>query len=741
MSSKKPFLRKRTFFSFLALPLLLGANRPAAGPAGTAPPDLLAPYQQSAAALRSGDCNAALKALRPLAAQRGSQGSFGRLMSGFYAHTCGQPGLAEEQLFASQDPGGTLEDWRLLLLAENAGANGHRRLAQVTLARLLGDFPASPLRPRALVQAAELAAAEGETLRALGIVRRARQEGIAGAERSELEALAWKLGNRMADGAVRAEAARNLLVDFPARAGELQVIEIFRDQRDRSGELDWARILTPEQLQRRARALLSLKLVPSALQTLAAMPLLDRNAGWHLLQAEALTAAKRGREALEVLQARALHDLRGSQEAGLAWARAMAALDVASVQRGRDNLPPAERIAARRSAQQYLQQVVELGTDRELSARALRLQFSDLAGAEYFDPAVATLRKLQKIDPDDSTGANYLWNLGWAEYEKRNYTGAVGYWSELYGLYPRQSNGRRGRYWTGRAFEALGESERAQGIYAEIAAADTADFYRRSAALRLRRDLPAVAARASVEPWPVDPLLQRARLLSDLGLDQLAQSDLEVHGAKADAKAGAALRALILQRRGEVRKSVDVIRGAFPALGSTYQSSLSQEVLQLYYPVAFQESIRGWAKHNSLPPWLVCGIIRQESAFDRRAQSWAGARGLMQLMPGTARETAQRLGLSYSPDKLTEPDFNLQVGTTYFRQVMGMFDGNLELALAGYNGGPYRIKRLWNENRGGDLDRFLEGLGIEESKTYVKRILLLSDSYRQLYPGFGQTAS
>ena len=108
---------------------------------------------------------------------------------------------------------------------------------------------------------------------------------------------------------------------------------------------------------------------------------------------------------------------------------------------------------------------------------------------------------------------------------------------------------------------------------------------------------------------------------------------------------------------------------------------------------------------------------------------------------GVSVRMAQRLGLSYSPDKLTEPDFNLQVGTTYFRQVMGMFDGNLELALAGYNGGPYRIKRLWNENRGGDLDRFLEGLGIEESKTYVKRILLLSDSYRQLYPGFGQTAS
>ena len=63
-----------------------------------------------------------------------------------------------------------------------------------------------------------------------------------------------------------------------------------------------------------------------------------------------------------------------------------------------------------------------------------------------------------------------------------------------------------------------------------------------------------------------------------------------------------------------------------------------------------------------------------------------------------------------------------------------MFGGNVELALAGYNGGPYRIKRLWREAGSGDLDRFVEGLSIEESKIYVKRILVLSDSYSRLYP-------
>jgi soluble lytic murein transglycosylase len=112
----------------------------------------------------------------------------------------------------------------------------------------------------------------------------------------------------------------------------------------------------------------------------------------------------------------------------------------------------------------------------------------------------------------------------------------------------------------------------------------------------------------------------------------------------------------------------------------------------------------------------------------------------MQLMPATARELAGKLGMTYTHERLSDPAFNVQLGTTYFSQVLDMFSGNQELALAGYNGGPYRIKRLWKEaGDAGDaeLDRFLESLTIEESKTYVKRILVLSDSYKQLYPQAG----
>ncbi|MDP9122505.1 MAG: transglycosylase SLT domain-containing protein, partial [Acidobacteriota bacterium] len=594
-------------------------------------------------------------------------------------------------------------------------------------------YPASPLRPRALQKAAKLAWQQGDTGRALEAIEQARREGLRGEEASQLEALAWEIGTRQNDATIRLEAARRLLVDSPALANQLGVAEIFRPP---SGTLLWSQFLSVDQLKRRAQALLALQLAPNALAALAAVDLPARDLDWQLLEAETLTRDHRGLEALAVLAAASAAEPR--QAAALEWARAMAAIEAATVQRGRGNLVQSDRLRERLAARQSLERVVQLGADPALSIKALRLLYTAYHEEEAFDRSIEVLRKLRQLDPADITGAASLWAHGWQEYSRANYTGAVGYWSELTALYPRDTCGRRGRYWTARAYEALGETARAQGIYAEVASSDTTDFYRKNALLRLHgKSSPAAAPEPAVEPWPSDPLLARARLLTDLGLDDLATSEMELVRGRANPRAASALAALILAHQGDRRKSVLAIRDALPALGGPYQASVPEEALKLYYPLEYQEAIRASARMNHIPPYLVLGIIRQESAFDAHATSWAGARGLMQLMPATARELARGIGLPFSSDRMADPAFNVQIGTTYLRQVLGMFDGNVELALAGYNGGPYRIKRLWREARTSDLDRFLEGLSIEESKVYVKRILVLSDSYRRLYPEAG----
>jgi soluble lytic murein transglycosylase len=739
VKSRSYYRKRRTFTSLapvLLVPFLLGSTssppsaRGAVAMPGTSDRAALL-FQEAATAVRRKDCAAAQKTLAPLLAAPGSDRSTTQLLSGLYAHACEQVAQAEEQLYAAADPDGPLEDWRLYILSDSAAARGHALLAQASLSRLLGDYPASPLRPRALLKSARHAMAQGDSRRALELVEVARREGIVGEEGQQLESLAWEIGTRAGDENLRRAAAKRLLTEFPAEAGRLQVVELFR----RSGNIVWSDFLTPAELKRRAAALQALKLDSSALVTLDAMPLAARDTDWRLLKAQSLTRSDRGEEALELLVSAQTADLR--QASAVEWARAEAATKMAEVKSGRKNLPAAERQLLRDRAQQHLRKVAQIGGDPELSAKALKTLYTEAIEAGMFDQGMEALRQLRRIDPRDTTGASNLWQRGWQEYVRANYTGAVGYWTELSDLYPTDSNGRRGRYWTGRAFDLLGETERAGQIYAEVASADTGDFYRKSALARLRKQPVSPRSEQRADPWPADPALTRARLLTDLGLEDLAMSEAELVKNRADEVAFNALEALVLARRGERRKSIVEIRNAFPTLGGVFQNTTPEEARRLYYPLDHQETIRTWAQRNHLPAFLVYGIIRQESAFDRNAQSWAGARGLMQLMPATAKELSGKLGMTYSHERLSDPAYNIQLGTTYFSQVLNMFNGNQELALAGYNGGPYRIKRLWKEAGERELDLFLEGLGIEESKTYVKRILVLSDSYKQLYPQAG----
>ncbi len=389
-----------------------------------------------------------------------------------------------------------------------------------------------------------------------------------------------------------------------------------------------------------------------------------------------------------------------------------------------------------------LAKLVNARTMPQLSTRSLRRLYEDFLDADLFAPAMDTLRLLRRIDPADETGAADLWESGWRHYQNGNAAGAVGYWTELEDLYPDDGDAQRGRYWKARALEELGQPERARDAYRDlVASSDTSDFYSRQALSRLGEIPPAEGTALAQAPggaWPEEPALRRVKLLTDLGLDELASRELELVAGGADRRDVLALKGLILCRRGEQRAGIVLLREAFPALGGPYQANVPGEVLLAYYPLVYGDQIRSCARETGLPAHLIAGIIRQESAFDPRATSPVGARGLMQLMPGTARDVSRKVGVPYRPERLYDPGLSVRLGSTYFRELLDRFDGNVELALAGYNGGPNRIRRLWKESGpNAQLDDFLETLDLDESRNYVKRILVLADSYRQLYPSLG----
>lgn len=694
-------------------------------------------YAEIAAAFRAQDLDRAEALLADLPDEdRAATGDL-HLLLGLAAYSFEDAAAAADHLAEADESAGLLGDWRLWTLAELAAAEDDDAAALAHYTALADTFPSSPLRPAALVAATRLHRDAGDARAALALVETARRDGIAGEARVELEELAWRIGGKIDDDQVRREAARRLLVYSPWKANALGVPKSLRGD---DGKVDWATVLAPDQLEERARSFLSLDQGSAAMKTLADVPAAERDLDWHLLQADALVRLHDGQRALATLDAAPAAS--SADRAAVEWHRALATADLATARGGGKGLPAAERARMREASIRHLSRVAELGADSELAVRALRRLYADLDD-EGFDRQKPVLRELRRFDPTDRTGADPLWEKGWKEYAGGNHTAAIAFWTELAELYPDDRQAHRGRYWKARAFEELGDRSRARRLYEElVATSDTNDFYRTQAMARLgaRPQLAeqASAAMAASRPWQIDPLLSRAKVLSDLGLDALARREIAfVESVNADVSKRdlLALDGLITLRGGKRSSGMVKLTRAYPELGGPAQGEVPTEVLHAYYPFLYEETIRAGAGEAGLPAHLVAGIVRQESGFNSRATSPVGARGLMQVMPETGKEVAGNLGMAFSTSRLYDPAYSVRLGSTYFASVLDIFDGNVELALAGYNGGPYRIQRLWKEQgTKARVDDFVETLPIDESRNYVKRILVWADSYRQLYP-------
>ena len=585
---------------------------------------------------------------------------------------------------------------------------------------------------------------------------------MAGDAAARLEDLAWQIGREKSDWTVLREAGRRLLIQAPLSAASLAVPrQLERAGVLSGGELDGAALLSTGEVKRRALSFLDgSRLAAAAVTTLDSIPAGERDTEWYLLDARALLAGRHGQEALAILAGASARSV--AEEASLEGARAeaasmsaMATMSTKSAS-GPARLAAAERQQLLAQAHTHMMTAVRLGGG-SLQAATVRHLYTQLQEAGLAGEAVDALRALRRIDPADTTAAAALWERGWSGYRTADDKAAVAAWQLLQELYPESADAHRGLYWQARARERMGDLEAARALYRKlVVTSDTADFYGRQAIAQLAQkpgqepdpDWAGVRVR-SAGPWRIDPSLVQAKLLTDLGLDGLATREIELVAKQATSQANTpantpantrdllALKAIILGRRGEQAASLLLLRQAFPALGTAYQATVPQEILLAYYPLEFGAEIRSCAAEQHLPASLVAGVIRQESAFNPRATSRVGARGLMQLMPETARETAHRLGISYRPEDLYDPHLSLRLGTAYLRELLDDFHGNLELALAGYNGGPNRIERLWQQAGAARMDDFVENLSLDESKSYVKRILVLADSYRQLYPEAG----
>jgi soluble lytic murein transglycosylase len=285
----------------------------------------------------------------------------------------------------------------------------------------------------------------------------------------------------------------------------------------------------------------------------------------------------------------------------------------------------------------------------------------------------------------------------------------------------------RGAYWAGRAADALGDKKTAHDWY-EQAGRHPTTFYGQLALTRLNQsnpvvtiEEPAVSADAATA-FDRHELVRVVRLLHEIDpAGERESAFLRRLGSIAKTPADFALAAQLAQEIGRsdlavavakqaVQDDVTLGRGGYPVL----------DIADVTRPEA---------------P-LIHALIRQESTFNNKAVSSAGARGLMQLMPTTAQQVANTLGIQHNHGRLTaDPAYNIRLGSSYMQDLLDRFNGSYVLSIAAYNAGPGRV-REWLDTfgdpraEGVDVVDWIELIPIYETRNYVQRVMEALHVYR-----------
>jgi soluble lytic murein transglycosylase len=183
---------------------------------------------------------------------------------------------------------------------------------------------------------------------------------------------------------------------------------------------------------------------------------------------------------------------------------------------------------------------------------------------------------------------------------------------------------------------------------------------------------------------------------------------------------------------GRYAAGIVAMRQVFPEIEARRIEDLPMEAWRAAFPLPYASSVHSLAVHHRLDPMLIAGLIRQESAFDSDALSRAGAVGLMQIMPSTGRRLARQLGVRYSRSRLTDPGYNLRLGSRYLANLIESF-GTPEAALAAYNAGEDRVAQWTAGQNYLETAEFVESIPFTETRNYVKVVMRNADVYRDVY--------
>lgn len=355
------------------------------------------------------------------------------------------------------------------------------------------------------------------------------------------------------------------------------------------------------------------------------------------------------------------------------------------------------------------------------------------------DGAAATIfeQMLEKY-PSGRFAERAAWKAGWWAYRQKNFRNAIDVFERGAVTFPRSDYRPSWLYWSARAYDQIGDTTTATGRY-QLAATDYLNtYYGRLSWRRLEERKEATVARGIrrviAEPPLPPPGVERIARLIQLELYHPALRELQhVQSTVGDSVPLQATIAFVQHKLGNLRPGITLMKRAYPQFMAAGGEQLPDEILRVMFPLDYWPLIQYHAKARGLDPFLVAALVGQESTFDADIVSAAKAIGLMQVIPDTGARYARKIGITpFSAARLTDPETNVRIGTTYLSELIQEF-GAAYFAIASYNAGEHRIARWKRERPDLPQDEFIDDIPYEETRNYVKRILGTAEDYRRLY--------
>jgi soluble lytic murein transglycosylase len=376
------------------------------------------------------------------------------------------------------------------------------------------------------------------------------------------------------------------------------------------------------------------------------------------------------------------------------------------------------------------------------------------------------LKEIPDRYPQGDLVGEALWRLAFRAWRAGAWAEARGWLDENLRRIPHEevwyAEGRA-HYWKGRIFEKEGARDEAELAYGRAVREYPLSVYALMSLERLRRNFPEarktllkelrapLAApdkgevwRFSPRPLFADPAFLRAVELARAGLGPDARRELAKLGFAAPETRDAARKAAtdsdrediywitaVLLDRGRLWSASHAIpRYTLRSYTQQYPGGRAATEWRLSYPRAYPELVTRNSKLNQVPEALQLAIMREESAFNPRIESFANALGLTQMVVRTAQRFAE---YKVTRDTLLDPNHNLELGSKFLSFLLQHYSGAVPLAIAGYNAGEGAVDKWLKEHMDLELDEFIETIPYDETRNYTKRVLASFAAYSWLY--------